>query len=196
MEIGLGAFVKFANATPRTRPYVAREIAEQVSGEYDPAKDFWRPMRQAISRDRKTSRDGEALRQVVSGAPSRRRPSFEHVSQRWGDVSARWNNAEHVRSSKTSVELSGLLVRLNPLFVERLVDGRLEAAHMYFNKSEPLTDTLQAVQHVLARGSHPGAIEPVFVDMRRARVVPAASFGSELDERLERLGLEFQRLVA
>lgn len=151
MEIGLGAFIKFANATPRTRPRIAREIAEQVRSEYDPATDFWRPMRQAISRDRKTSRDGEALRQLVLGAPPRRRPSFEEISDSLGDLAARWNTAGHAHSTPTHVETGGLQVRLNPLFCEQWDDGHVEAAHMYFNKQELRPETIQGVQHLETR---------------------------------------------
>lgn len=196
MEIGLGAFIKFANATPRTRPRIAREIAEQVRSEYDPATDFWRPMRQAINRDRKTSRDGEALRQLVLGAPPRRRPSFEEISDRWGDVAARWNTAGHAHSTPTHVEAGGLQIRLNPLFSEQWGDGHLEAAHVYFNKDELRAETIQGVQHLLTRDAHPAAVQPVFIDMRRALAVPATTYPGGIDEWLNDLGHEFRRLAA
>lgn len=196
MEIGLGAFIKFANATPRTRPRIAREIAEQVRSEYDPATDFWRPMRQAISRDRKTSRDGEALRQLVLGAPPRRRPSFEEISDSLGDLAARWNTAGHAHSTPTHVETGGLQVRLNPLFCEQWDDGHVEAAHMYFNKQELRPETIQGVQHLLTRDAHPSSLEPVFIDMRRALVAPATPYAGGMDDWLDDLGSEFRRLAA
>jgi hypothetical protein len=44
MEIGLGAFIKFANATPRARPRLARQIADQARSDYDDASgDYSRP---------------------------------------------------------------------------------------------------------------------------------------------------------
>ncbi|MFT4221168.1 MAG: hypothetical protein QM611_11735 [Microbacterium sp.] len=196
MEIGLGAFIKFANASPRRRPRIAREITEQVRSEYDPATDFWRPVRQAISRDRKTSRDGEALRQLVLGAPPRRRPSFEEIRDRWGDVAARWDAAGYAHSTPTHVDVGGLQVRLNPLFSEQWGDGHMEAAHLYFNKEELRPETVQGIQHLLTRDTHPSEIEPVFIDMRRALTVPAVSFTDSMDDWLSGLGYEFRRLAA
>lgn len=196
MEIGLGAFIKFANGTPRTRPRIARDIAEQVRSDYDPATDFWRPMRHAINRDRKTSRDGEELRQLVIGAPPRRRPSFEAISDHWGDVAARWNSAGHAHSTPTQVEVGGLRIRLNPLFSEQWDDGHREAAHMYFNKDELRPDTIQGVQHLMTRDAHPAAVQPVFIDMRRALAAPALSHGEDMDLWLDDLGRELLRLAA
>jgi hypothetical protein len=195
MEIGLGAFIKFANATAQTRPRIAREIAEQVRSEYDPATDFWRPMRQAINRDRKTSRDGEALRQLVLGAPPRRRPSFEAITDRWGDVAARWDSAGHAHSIATRVDVGGLQVRLNPLFSEQWGDGHFEAAHMYFNKEELRQETIQGVQQLLTRDAHPSVIVPLFIDMRRAFAVPANAYAGDMDAWLDDLGHEFLRLT-
>jgi hypothetical protein len=68
-----------------------RQIAEQSPNDYDTATYFWRPMRQASNRDRKTIRDGEALRQLAQTAPERRRPSFQEISVRWDGVAPRWN---------------------------------------------------------------------------------------------------------
>ena len=48
MEIGLGALIRFANATPQVRPRLAHQIAEQLRSDYNPATDFWRPMRKRL----------------------------------------------------------------------------------------------------------------------------------------------------
>ncbi|GAA0994011.1 hypothetical protein [Subtercola frigoramans] len=139
MEIGLNAFVKFTNASASARPRLARQIAEQASSEYDPATDFWRPMRQAISRDRKTSRDGSALREVAISAPALRRPSFEAISDHWGDVSNRWKEASFATLASKRVELDGLSIRVHPLFTERWADGHGEAVCVWLirNNSVP-----------------------------------------------------------
>lgn len=196
MEIGLGAFIRFANATPKARPRIARQIAEQVRGEYDPATDFWRPMRHAINRDRKTTRDGEALRQVALAAPARRRPSFEEISDRWGDVASRWDTTGHAASSPGYIELGDLRVRANPLFSEQMVDGHVEAAYVWFNKEELRLATLQGVQHLLTRDGHGEHLAPVFIDMRRALTVPATAYTGDMDTWLEDLGNEFSRMAA
>lgn len=194
MEIGLGAFIKFANATPKARPRVARQIAEQARSAYNPATDFWRPMRHAINHDRKTSRDGEALRRVVEAAPDRRRPSFEVVSSRWGGVTPRWSESAHVASHSTHIEIGGLLVRANPLFSERWDDGHGESAFIWFNKEELRDETLVGVRHLLARSGEDAHFVPVFVDVRRAVAVPAAA-DEGVDEWLNDLGSELLRLA-
>jgi hypothetical protein len=194
MEIGLGAFIKFANAAPRARPRLARQIAEQSRSEYNPATDFWRPMRQAINRDRKTTRDGEALRQVAQAAPDRRRPSFEEISVRWDGVAQRWNGAGHIPSHAARIEIGGLQVRMNPLFSEQWNDGHVESAYVWFNKEELRGDTLAGVRHLLTRNGHEANSEPVFVDVRRTLAVAAASTNG-IDEWLYELGAEFRGMA-
>lgn len=196
MEIGLGAFIRFANATPKAKPRIARLIAEQATSEYDPATDFWRPMRQAIARDRKTTRDGAALHQVVQAAPSRRRPSFEEIRDHWGDVASRWDDAAHARSGGRRVDLGDVQVRTNPLVVEQWEDGHGEAAYFWFNKEELGNDTMHLVQHLLARDTEGSILSPVFVDMRRSLVLPAQTYSTAgLDDWLEELGHEYRRLT-
>jgi len=195
MEIGLGAFIKFANATPRARPRLARQIAEQARSDYDPATDFWRPMRQAINRDRRTTRDGEALRQLALAAPERRRPSFEEISDRWGGVASRWSGAGHVASHSARIDVGGLQVRVNPLFSEQWANGHAESAYVWFNKEELHHATLEGVRHLLTRDGHETHLEPVFIDARRALAVPAAPIDG-IDTWLEDLGSDFRRLAA
>lgn len=196
MEIGLGALIRFANAAPRGRRAIARQIAEQARSAYDPATDFWRPMRQAINRDRRTSRDGAALRQLVLDAPSRRRPSYEEISDRWRDVACRWRASRHITSAATRLDLGGVQVRVNPLFSERWADGHVETAHVWFNKEELCPDTIHGVQHLLTRIGGTDELKPVFIDMRRALTMPAIACPGDLDEWLEDLGYEFLRLAA
>lgn len=194
MEIGLGAFIKFANASQRARPRLARLIAEQSRGEYDPATDFWRPMRQAISRDRKTTRDGDALRQVTQSAPERRRPSYAEISDRWGGVVTRWSGAGHVASHASRIDVGGLKIRVNPLFSEGWPDGHAESAYVWFNKEELRDDTLEGIRHLLTRNGDAAHLEPVFIDVRRALAVPAAPING-IDDWLDDLGAELRRLA-
>lgn len=195
MEIGLGAFIKFANATPRARPRLANQIAEQSRSYYDPAADFWRPVRQAISRDRKTTRDGEALRQVAQTAPERRRPSFEEISVRWDGVASRWNGGVHIASHSARIAIGGLHVRVNPLFSEQWADGHAESAFLWFNKEELRDDTLAGVRHLLTRAGHEAHLEPVFIDVRRTLAVTATPIDG-INDWLDALGVEFRRLAA
>jgi hypothetical protein len=152
-------------------------------------------MRQAINRDRKTTRDGEALRQVALAAPDRRRPSFEEISDRWGNVSTRWSRAGHVPSHAARIEVGGLQVRVNPLFSEQWADGHAESAYVWFNKEELHDTTLEGVRHLLTRDGHEAHLEPVFIDARRALAVPAAPIDG-IDSWLEGLATEFLHLAA
>jgi len=195
MEIGLGAFIKFANASPSTRPRLARAIAEQSRSEYSPATDFWRPMRQAINRDRKTTRDGDALRKAALSAPPRRRPSFENISERWSGVAGRWDGAGHVPSRAARITIGGLQVRVNPLFSEQWGDGRAECAYVWFNQEELHSDTLEAVLHMLSQDGHQSKMTPVFIDVRRAFTVQAGPQAA-IEGWLDDLGTEFGRLAA
>lgn len=196
MEIGLNAFVKFTNASTRARPRIARQIAEQAGADYDPATDFWRPMRQAISRDRKTTRDGSALREVAARAPQQRRPSFEAISDRWGGVASRWTGAGFSSMGSRRIDLGGVTVRVHPLFSERWADGHGESAYVWFNKEELQPETVHAVQSLLAREENAPAVRPVFVNLRRGEVSPASSTVDDGTEaRLDELARDFRRLT-
>lgn len=195
MEIGLSGFIKFVNSAPRSQQRIAREIAEQARSEYDPATDFWRPVRQAIRRDRKTTRDGEALRQTALSAPARRQASFAEISERWGDFAPRWERSHHAVSPVGRVLIGGLTVRVNPLFSEEWTDGHGESAHVWFNKEQLRPDTVQAVQHLLTRDGHAPNVEPMFIDMRRAFAVPASALDG-VDDWLDGIGRDFLRLAA
>lgn len=195
MEIGLGAFIKFTNATPRARPRLARQIVEQSRNDYNPATDFWRPMRQAINRDRKTTRDGGAVRQVAQAAPERRRPSFEEISVRWDGVAPRWNGAGHIPSRAARIEIGGLQVRVNPLFSEQWDDGHAESAYVWFNKEELRDETLAGVRHLLTRDGHEANLQPVFIDVRRT-LAATATPSDGIDNWLDDLGAEFRSLAA
>jgi len=153
-------------------------------------------MRQAIHRDRKTSRDGEALRAVALAAPSFRRTHFEQISNKWRDVSPRWREAAAARVATDHVDVGGLTVRLRPLFAEEWGDGHGEAAHVWFNKAELLPETLDGVRALLASVEGDSDLEAVFVDMRRGAIVPAgASADANYTQWLDDLGHEYVRLM-
>jgi hypothetical protein len=152
-------------------------------------------MRPAITRDRKTTRDGEALRVVALAAPARRRPSFEEISDRWGGVATRWSGAGHVPSRAARIDVCGLQVRVNPLFSEQWADGHAESAYVWFNKEELHDVTLEGVRHLLTRDGHEAHLKPIFIDARRALAVPATVIDG-IDIWLEDIATDFRRLAA
>lgn len=193
IEIGLSGFIRFANATARARPRLARQIAEQSKGEYQPGSDFWRPMRNAIRHDRKTTRDGAAVRAVVDTAPLLRRTNYREVSERWLDISERWQHSSSAQTSTTRLEVGGIMVRLAPLFAEQ-TSGQTEAAFMWFNKEELKPETADAIQLLLARLNDTGSPTPTFVDLRRNRVVPINLGLASANDQLDEIGAEYRRL--
>jgi hypothetical protein len=196
VEVGLSAFVRFVNAPDAKRARLARAISEQSQGEYSPATDFWRPMRQAIARDRKGNRDGVALREAVLKAPTRRQPSYTEISNSWDEIAHRWDSSRYSLSTSTRVQLGGLDVRLNPLFSERQEDGRVESAFVWFNKEQLADPTIHAVQQLLIHEVDKDDLQPVFIDMRRGRTVEAVSFHDGTSDWLDEMGRTFLRLAA
>jgi hypothetical protein len=195
MEIGLGALIRFANASERARPRIAQRIAEESQNEYSPATDYWRPVRQAIARDRRTSRDGAELRRVALAAPPIRRPNFESISERWSDMTSRWAMAHHAPAKSKFVELDGVRVRLSPLFVEQWDDGHGERAHVWFNKEELKPATVEAVRRVLSLAHNDDVAIPVFIDMRRGFVTASADGSPAADGELDDLARQFRRFT-
>ena len=193
MEIGLSGFIKFVNASQRVRPRIARVIAEQSQGEYSPGTDFWRPMRNAIRHDRKTTRDGESIRAAVRAAPSLRQGNYREVSEHWFDLAGRWQQSAPMSATTVRLEVGGLTVRLAPLFTEIMGDGRAEAAHVWFNKEDLKPETVEAVQQLMAR-LDVEVVEPTFVDLRRDAIVPVATEPGA-DDWLDDIGRQFRRLI-
>ena len=166
--VNLGAVVRYANASQRARPRKARSIRSESESEYDPRTDYWGPVRRAIRRDRRTTRDGAALSIAAEAASFKRAPNYEAVARAWPDICERWDGAA-VSPPSGYVDVAGLAVRIAPLFAETRANGDVEVPIVWLNKGEPNAFAVQVALHILQRALDDGQV-PVFVDVQRGRV--------------------------
>jgi hypothetical protein len=190
----LGAIIKFANATDRARSTVFANLRDQSESEYDPATDFWKRMRDAVKRDRKSSRDGSSVYEAARDATPRKRASFERAASGWNRVIPRWAESEYLAPIAADVDVFGLTVHVTPAFLERHASGVSDVVAMYYN-AEPLTQsTIDEVLRVVSLAYAGDSFRPTLVDLRRAAVHQRILGDVELiDDRLATMAEYFQR---
>lgn len=182
-QLGATDVLKYVNAgTPARRARVVRDIVERT-GAYEPALDFWMPIRSAIRSDRATSRDGAAVRRAAARANPRRRPSYERVALAWDGIHPRWRTASHEPITPADARLGDLLVEVRPAFAELRPDGTLEVVGTWLLADE-LTPLAFDVGLRLIERAFPGVVA-VVCDIQRERVASAEGWDlSGLDDQL------------
>ncbi|ASR55585.1 hypothetical protein [Cellulomonas sp. PSBB021] len=174
--LGATDVLKYVNAgSPARRTRVVRDIVERT-GAYEPALDFWMPIRSAIRSDRATTRDGARVRGAAARANPRRRPSYERVALAWDRVHPRWRAARHESTTPADARLVDLLVEVRPTFAERRPDGILEVVGTWLLADE-LTPVAFDLGLRMIERAFPGAVA-VVCDLQRERV--ASSEGWDL----------------
>ncbi len=112
-EISLTDFVDFVVKAGTPKLTKVRQLKER--GEYEPASDFWKPLREAIIEfHRKGGRDKHQLDRILTGLtdPKKRNrypEAIEGYKKFLGRKQIRWSDP-----FKTSWSSSGLNVRINP----------------------------------------------------------------------------------
>lgn len=138
-------------------------IRDQLANEYEHWKDHWKPARDALFRDRRGSRDGQELADIVGRAPVRRRASYAAAAERWAQLTPWWDGLEHERLGTRTVQVGGLTVKVPRLCAERHPDGKLEVLYVRFNQDRLPLHVVYGVMR-LVQLAHPTA-DITFVDV-------------------------------
>lgn len=157
MEISLTDFVDFTIVNGSTRVATVRAVKKR--GDYDPAGDFWRPLRKGMVELHETGRMTPAqLDALLSSQTNEKRlPRFTDAVEgykrflakrvlTWFDPpGALWREGD-------------LAVRVNPEF-GLVIDGKQTVIKLYFKKEEATRQRVQAVLAVMdiALGGKVGA---------------------------------------
>lgn len=165
----LASLAQYLNAAPGRRGAVTRTLRQREETAYHPAFDFWRPLRQAVVRDRKTDRNAAALRAAAANAPDpRKKPLFAAAADSWAELCERWSGHSPAHIEAASIELGGLYVKVAPLFAEQDADGRVEVVLVRFAEEELARDVVGAILRIVQR-CYPEH-DAVYVDVRRKSV--------------------------
>lgn len=143
----------------------AHTLRSNYGAEYSPARDWWRGMRTALASDRRTTRDGQALRAAATNVRDpKKKPLYSAMADAWPDVAERWVNHVHVPVRPVTITLGGLDVRVSPSFCERSAEGT-EVVIVSFTERKIDDTAIDGVLRLLQR-AYPG-VEGLFIDLRR-----------------------------
>lgn len=166
--IALGGLLRYLIASPASRGSSIRRLRTEAESSYSVQTDFWLTMRHAVAADRRTTRDGAALRAAASNASEKRRASYALAVARWSDVSPRWADCTPEPVENASVSIGGVELTFRPSFAERRPSGELEVVLVWYRKDKPNEDVVRAALLTLTL-AYPECA-PVFVDLPRAAV--------------------------
>lgn len=168
-QLSVKTLMKFlhVNATAPARVGgAAQSLRASYGVAYSPARDFWRGMRCALPADRRTTRDGEALRAAATNARNpKKKPLYAAMADAWPEVAKRWASHEHYPIQPKTVTVGGLDIRVSPSFAEAAADGTVEIVLVSFVEQKLDNTAIDAALRVMQR-AYPGT-ECVFVDLRR-----------------------------
>ncbi len=184
VRITLTQFLDFTTASGTARLTQARRIKQQLGQDYNPAADYWKPLRDQICAEFQQGWSGAAslkrLREA-SGDPKKQQRYAECV-----DGLSRWTGRRKFGPSrkKSKTWISGELgVVVNPELVMD-VDGSKTAIKLYMRQprlTKPRVDTLL----YLLKEALPGTVEPAILDVARGKLiqetVPVAGLDIVLD---------------
>lgn len=181
-SLPLRGLMRYLAAGPTQVGPVTAQLKGYGQG-YSPAKDYWGPMLRGIQADRRTTRDGAAVRAAAQNvADGRKRPNYARVATAWQSITPRWAHYAAHPLPPQVLRVGGLDVRVNPVFAERAADGAVEVVMANLAMSLRLSDDVANAVLRLLDLAYPAAA-PVLVD------VPAARIHTHAGKRLERYDL-------
>lgn len=168
-QLSVKTLMKFlhVNATAPARVGGAAQSLRASYGlDYSPARDFWRGMRCALPTDRRTTRDGQALRAAATNARDpKKKPLYATMAGAWPEVARRWASHEHFPIQPKTITVGGLDIRVSPSFAEIAADGTIEIVLVSFNEQKLDNTAIDGALRIMQR-AYPNA-ECVFIDLRR-----------------------------
>jgi hypothetical protein len=168
---------------------------DQLAHDFEHWKDHWKPVKDALLRDRRGSRDGQELADIVDRAPVSRRASYAAAAERWAQLTGWWHGLEHERLGNRPVQVGGLTVVIPRLCAERHPDGKLEVLYVRFNQDRlPLHVVLGVMR--LVQLAHP-IVDITFVDVHQRTTY--SSRGRDLtvyDAWLTQAGTDLAQLLS
>lgn|SRR5690625_3171014 len=157
----MSGFIRYLNAPPTRRSSTAREA---VGGDYRFATDYYALMRQAVSRDRATSRDGSEVITLATNASARKRNRYEALAASWCTVQRRWNDySPTTLPTALPVALGGLKIPVKAAFAEVPPDGTTEVVYVRYALEEIAEPVADGILRLLQL-AYPGTA-PVLVDL-------------------------------
>jgi hypothetical protein len=188
----LGSFINFANASERARGTVLRTIRTQSTAEYSPVTDYWKRMRDATKKDRRTTRDGSAVFAAAANATQSKQSGFSLVARQWAEIIPRWDESTYEAPVAATAHINGLAVAVSPRFIEVSPTGARERTFVYFNSAVLTAETIAAALRVIELAYPDDPATATLIDVRRNRIhTPLIGTRNAVDTRLAALSEEF-----
>lgn len=165
----LNTILKYLNAAPGRRGTVVRNLLAQSGSPYAPQFDFWLKMRNAIVSDRRTTRDGAAVRAAAANVrDDKKKARYREAAAAWDGIHPRWGGSSAALVSPSTVTIGGLPVHVRPAFGEQRATGPVEVALVWLIEERLTPDVIGGALRIVEL-AYPGETA-VLVDVRRRHV--------------------------
>jgi hypothetical protein len=186
-DISLTDFVDFALAPGPTRLTKVRQL--KARGDYDPAHDYWRQLREGIAAYNEGDLTAKGLENIARIAAPHKRANYEAALKGFKKFDKKAPTETQLPLRTRRWIAGDLSVRVNPE-LSYAVDGTKLCIKLYFKKSPPLTkDRMEAILLLMQQTIK--AYRPALLDVQTGRLIEANGFRKDLDILLRAEALAF-----
>ena len=176
IDISLTDFVDFVIKAGSPKLTKVRELVNR--GQYSPATDFWRPLREHLPQ---THRASVGLDSILNGIDARKKRRYEGALVGYKKFLRKNGNTSYFDPPSERWVDSGLSVRVNPE-LGLLIDGERYVVKLYFKDEEPTPYRLDAVLELMRVALRKGRFEDVKVavlDVAKGKLIVATKENPE-----------------
>jgi hypothetical protein len=167
VTISLGGLADFLTAGSSQKIGVVRTLVDLYAAPYNPGRDFYGKIRDAIDHGIIHGDDLRRVSEAVDDCHPKRRNNYEAVAQGWQGWRRR-KELERFADTKYWHE-QGLAVRVSPRFVHRQRRS-VDLIWPYFKGEELSRDAAQAAIRIMELACPPDAGRPAVLDVRRGQI--------------------------
>ena len=189
-------YAQYVASPSARRTALVRRMQATQGTEYNPARDFYRGLRKAITDGRRSGRDSQSVTAAAENAHTKKQSSYRRLGTAWLDLlegelaESTWTEAPTLRWVQ-----AGLAVKVTPILGLTYPDGRQELVLIHFALERPHRDVVRAALRVaqLAAQASGSAAEPILVDLQQRTVHRPVLSDADYDAQLaaEAAGLSY-----
>ncbi len=195
IEVSMTTFVDFVASSGSSRLTSVRQAKRAYGEPYGPARDFYRPLREAIVAMHEAGAPEQSLDSALDNLTDPRKVAAyrECVTayQRWcGQKRFVW-----VGTRSEDWQYGDLVIRVNPELGIR-INGTAHVVKLYFKSTIPSKTKFETMFQLLRSGLQSGdaSCRPAVLDVRRGKLIRASRPIEGIQALLEAEAAEFQTL--
>lgn len=167
VTISIGGMADYATAGASQKLSVVRGLVDMYGAPYNPGRDFYRGIREAIDEGLVLGDDVRRVQAALADCYPKQRNNYEAIADGW----QAWRGRKDLQryADTTYWNEQGLTVRVSPRFVHRQLRRR-DLIWPYFKSDELSRDGAQAAIRLMELTCPGEAGTPAVLDVRRGRL--------------------------